>query len=197
MSSCSICRKVCTRKPSSSSARADQAALHQEVGEAARAAALVLADHRREVLGAHQALAEQHLAEAVLDRLVEGVGADHRAAQEGDGDDVVFALQGEDAVLAEGRDPLQDPGQGRVAEIAFDDSHAAQPRAQRRQRKNIRRRSGTSPADHAQGAARIEGDRRAVADPAEEDQGEAGPPPAGSPGRRRCRCRRWPSRGPG
>src|SRR5207237_7766214 len=96
----------------------DVAALHQQVEETA-AGGLVLGGGAVEVGGGEQPLADQNLGQPLLHRLVQGIRGDDLAAQEGDGNDVLQPLDGQDAGLLLLRDQLQDLGQLEEIESAF------------------------------------------------------------------------------
>ncbi len=99
---------------------ARQNAAFDEVVRESLAGALVPFRDAREVLGADESLARQHLSQALFEILVERVGGDDLAVQERDGEDVVLALHGQNAGLLLLRDHLQDVGQTKYAQIAFE-----------------------------------------------------------------------------
>jgi hypothetical protein len=68
----------------------------------------VLGDGPRQVRGAHHPLLDEDLGEPLLQGLAQDVGRHDAAVKEGDGDDVLLALDGQDAGLLLLGDQLQD-----------------------------------------------------------------------------------------
>ena len=99
--------------------------LHQHVDQPA-AGGLVLGGRPVEVGGADHPLLDQHLGQPLLQRLAEGVGGDDAAAEEGEGDDVLLALDRQDAGLLLLGDQLQDLRELEEVQGAFN-RHRCQP----------------------------------------------------------------------
>ena len=172
----------------------DVAPLDQQVDQPA-AGRLVLGGGPGEVRGADHPLLEQDLGEPLLQRLVEGVGGDDAAVEEGDGDDVLLALDRQDAGLLLLGDQLQDLRQLEEVEGTFN-RHVRSPRRPARaappEPDSEVERQAQDRDDPGQKVARIIPPGDADSEPPDQrqhqqggrqQQGEEGPPPLADLGR--------------